>query len=149
MALGAAAVGGAPVALPLVDVGLRAASAAGVRTGVDDTWVANIASQLITAENTAQTDVTESGMCRNIRPLFNFEPPATDAEIRAAALQFVRKISGFTHPSKANGAAFTDAVDEVSQTAHRLLQALETAQPARDRETETMKARARAKRRFA
>jgi hypothetical protein len=88
-------------------------------------------------------------MCRNIRPLFNFEPPATDAEIRAAAVQFVRKISGFTHPSKVNEAAFARAIDEVSQMAHRLLQALETAQPARDRETEAMKARTRAKRRFA
>jgi hypothetical protein len=88
-------------------------------------------------------------MCRNIRTLFNFEPPASDAEIRAAAVQFVRKISGFTRPAKANEAAFARAIDEVSQTAQRLLQALETAQPARDRETEAMKARARAKQRCA
>jgi hypothetical protein len=89
------------------------------------------------------------GMCRNIRPLFNFEPPASDEEIRAAAVQFVRKISGFTRPSKVNEAAFAHAIYEVSLTAQRLLQALETSQPARDRETEAMKARARAKQRFA
>jgi len=88
-------------------------------------------------------------MCRNIRTLFNFEPPATDAEIRAAAVQFVRKISGYNHPSKVNEAAFAQAVDEVTESARRLLQALETAQPTRDRDTEAMKARARAKQRFA
>jgi hypothetical protein len=88
-------------------------------------------------------------MCRNIRTLFNFEPPATEEEIRASALQFVRKVSGFTHPSKANEAAFARPVEEVSDTARRLLQSLETAQPARDREIEAMKARARAKERFA
>lgn len=88
-------------------------------------------------------------MCRNIRTLFNFEPPATEEEIRASALQFVRKLSGFTNPSKANEAAFARAVEEVSDTARRLLQSLETAQPARDREIEAMKARARAKERFA
>jgi len=88
-------------------------------------------------------------MCRNIRTLFNFEPPASEEEIRAAAVQFVRKISGFTHPSKVNEAAFAHAIDEVSQTAQRLLQALETSQPARDREAEAMKASARARQRFA
>jgi len=88
-------------------------------------------------------------MCRNIRTLFNFEPPATEEEIRASALQFVRKVSGFTSPSRANQAAFERAVDEVSDAAHRLLASLETASPARDRETEAMKARARAKERFA
>ena len=88
-------------------------------------------------------------MCRNIRPLFNFEPPATEEEIRASALQFVCKVSGFANPSKANEAAFVRAVEEVSDTARRLLQSLETAQPARDREIEAMKARARAKERFA
>ena len=88
-------------------------------------------------------------MCRNIRTLFNFEPPATDQEIRASALQFVRKLSGFTHPSRANAAAFSRAVDEVTETARRLLAALETASPARDREAEAMKARARARQRFA
>ncbi len=88
-------------------------------------------------------------MCRNIRTLFNFEPPATEEEIRASALQFVRKVSGFTSPSRANQAAFERAVDEVSDAARRLLGSLETASPARDRETEAMKARARAKERFA
>jgi hypothetical protein len=88
-------------------------------------------------------------MCRNIKTLFNFEPPATDEEIRASALQFVRKLSGFTHPSKANEAAFGRAVDEVSDAARRLLESLETASPARDRETEAIKARARARERFA
>ena len=88
-------------------------------------------------------------MCRNIRTLFNFEPPATDQEIRASALQFVRKLSGFAHPSRANAAAFERAVDEVTGTARRLLQSLETASPAKDREAEAMKARARARGRFA
>jgi hypothetical protein len=88
-------------------------------------------------------------MCRNIRTLFNFEPPATEDEIRASALQFVRKLSGFTHPSKANERAFHRAVDEVADTARRLLQSLETTRPPRDREEEAMKARARAQARFA
>ena len=78
-------------------------------------------------------------MCRNIRTLFNFEPPATEDEIRASALQFVRKLSGFTHPSKANEAAFAQAVDEVSESARRLLSSLETIQPARDREVEAIR----------
>ncbi len=88
-------------------------------------------------------------MCRNIRTLFNFEPPATDEEIRASALQFVRKLSGFTKPSMANAAAFQRAVDEVSDAARRLLDALETASHPRDREAEATKARAKARRRFA
>jgi hypothetical protein len=88
-------------------------------------------------------------MCRNIRTLFNFEPPATEEEIRASALQFVRKLSGFTHPSKVNEAAFDQAVDEVSDVARRLLSSLETSRPARDREVEAEKARARARERFA
>ena len=88
-------------------------------------------------------------MCRNIRTLFNFEPPVTDQEIRASALQFVRKLSGFTHPSRANAAAFERAVDEATETARRLLTALETASPAKNREAEAMKARARARQRFA
>ena len=88
-------------------------------------------------------------MCRNIRTLFNFEPPATDQEIRASALQFVRKLSGFAHPSRANAAAFERAVDEVTETARRLLAGLETASPARNRDAEAMKARARARQRFA
>ena len=88
-------------------------------------------------------------MCRNIRTLFNFEPPATEEEIRASALQFVRKLSGFAQPSRANEAAFARAVDEVSETARRLLHSLQTASPAKNREEEAMKARARAKERFA
>jgi len=88
-------------------------------------------------------------MCRNIRTLFNFEPPATEDEIRASALQFVRKLSGYAHPSRANEAAFNRAVDEVAGAARRLLGALETASPARNREVEAIKARARAKERFA
>jgi hypothetical protein len=88
-------------------------------------------------------------MCRNIRTLFNFEPPATEEEVRASALQFVRKLSGFTHPSRSNEAAFNLAVDEVADAARRLLAALETASPAKNREAEAIKARARAKERFA
>jgi hypothetical protein len=88
-------------------------------------------------------------MCRNIKTLFNFEPPATEQEISASALQFVRKLSGFTNPSKANEAAFQRAVDEVSDAARRLLDSLETSRPARDREEEAAKARARARERFA
>lgn len=81
-------------------------------------------------------------MCRNIRTLFNFEPPATEDEVRASALQFVRKLSSFTHPSHANEAAFNRAVGDVSAAARRLLEALETASPAKNREAEAMKARA-------
>jgi hypothetical protein len=88
-------------------------------------------------------------MCRNIRTLFNFAPPATEEEIHASALQFVRKLSGFTHPSRANEEAFNRAVEEVSAAAHRLLHSLETASPPRDREIEAEKARARARQRFA
>jgi hypothetical protein len=88
-------------------------------------------------------------MCRNIRTLHNFAPPATEEEIRASALQFVRKLSGFNSPSKANAAAFNRAVDEVSDAARRLLASLETSSPPRDREVEAMKARERAKARFA
>ena len=88
-------------------------------------------------------------MCRNIRTLFNFEPPATEEEIRASSLQFVRKLSGFTAPSKANQAAFDQAVEEVSDAARRLLKSLETTASPRDREIEAIKARARAQARFA
>ena len=88
-------------------------------------------------------------MCRSIRTLFNFAPPATDAEIRAASLQFVRKLSGYTHPAKVNEAAFNRAVDEVSDAARRLLDSLETISPPRDRDVEAAKAKARAKARFA
>jgi hypothetical protein len=88
-------------------------------------------------------------MCRNIRTLFNFEPPATEEEIRASAIQFVRKLSGFAHPSRVNEDAFNRAVDEVTDTARRLLASLETASPARNREVEAEKARERARQRFA
>lgn len=88
-------------------------------------------------------------MCRNIRPLFNFDPPATDEEIRAAALQFIRKISGYTAPSRANEAAFGAAVDDVAMAATRLLAALESSAPPKNREEEAAKAKARSARRFA
>ena len=88
-------------------------------------------------------------MCRNIKTLFNFEPPATDDEINASALQFVRKLSGFNKPSQANAAAFELAVDEVSAAARKLLDSLHTHAPARDREVEAEKARERARERFA
>jgi hypothetical protein len=88
-------------------------------------------------------------MCRNIKTLFNFEPPATEDEVRASALQFVRKLSGFNRPSQANAAAFDRAVDEVAEAARRLLAVLSTSAPARDREIEAEKARARSRERFA
>lgn len=87
-------------------------------------------------------------MCRNIKTLFNFEPPVTDEEIRAASLQFVRKLSGFNKPSKANEAAFLAAVNEAAAVSRKLLSSLETNAPPRDRETEAAKARARAAQRF-
>ncbi|HKW61310.1 MAG TPA: DUF2277 domain-containing protein [Candidatus Acidoferrum sp.] len=83
-------------------------------------------------------------MCRNIKPLFNFDPPVTTEEIRAASLQFVRKITGFHHPSKANEAAFNAAIDEIARASSRLLRSLETTAPHRNREAEAAKARARA-----
>ena len=88
-------------------------------------------------------------MCRNIRSLYNFDPPATDEEVRSAALQYVRKISGFTKPSKANEKAFEQAVDAVAEVSARLLGQLVTSAPPKDREVETAKARARAAERFA
>ena len=88
-------------------------------------------------------------MCRNIRTLFNFEPPATEEEIRASAVQFVRKLSGFSKPSKANEAAFERAVEEVSEAARRLLDSLATTGQPRNREEEAIKARARSAERFA
>ena len=88
-------------------------------------------------------------MCRNIKTLFNFEPPATPDEVRASAVQFVRKLSGYTHPSEVNRAAFDHAVDEVTAAARKLLTALETNAPPRNREVEAAKARERAKQRFA
>ncbi len=88
-------------------------------------------------------------MCRNIKTLFNFDPPATEEEIRASAVQFVRKLSGFTKPSQVNAVAFEQAIDEVSDVARRLIDSLVTAAPPRDRETEIDKARLRAMQRFA
>ena len=87
-------------------------------------------------------------MCRNIKTLFNFDPPATDEEIRDAALQFVRKLSGFNSPSKANRAAFDHAVDEVAAAARRLFESLETTATPKDREEEAAKAKARSAERF-
>ena len=87
-------------------------------------------------------------MCRNIRPLYHFEPPVTDDEVRAASLQFVRKVSGFTRPSAANQQAFDLAVEEVAGVVHRLLGSLVTSAPAKNREVEAAKARARAARRY-
>ena len=87
-------------------------------------------------------------MCRNIKTLFNFDPPVTDEEIRAASLQFVRKISGFNKPSKANEASFVAAVDEIAGISGRLLRSLETNAPSRNREEEAAKAKARAVERF-
>jgi len=87
-------------------------------------------------------------MCRNIKTLFNFDPPVTDDEVRAASLQFVRKISGFTKPSKANEGSFLSAVDEIAGIATRLLRSLETNAPPKNREEEAAKAKARAAERF-
>ena len=88
-------------------------------------------------------------MCRNIRTLFNFDPPATDEEVRAAAVQFVRKLSGFTKPSHANEAIFSKAVDDISAVARQLLDSLVTSSPPRDREEWATRAKARAAERFA
>jgi hypothetical protein len=88
-------------------------------------------------------------MCRNIRPLFNFEPPASDSEIEAAALQFVRKISGFTKPSHSNESAFNDAIRDVAQIARRLIDSLQTSVPPKDRAIEAKRARERSRIRFA
>jgi len=87
-------------------------------------------------------------MCRNIKNLFNFDPPVTEEEVRAASLQFVRKISGFNKPSKANESAFEAAIDEVAAVSNRLLRSLETNAPPKNREEEVAKARARAAERF-
>jgi len=88
-------------------------------------------------------------MCRNIRTLFNFDPPATEDEVRASAVQFVRKLSGFTHPSKVNEAAFDRAIRDVTKAARRLIDSLETNSPPKNREEEAVKARARAAERYA
>jgi hypothetical protein len=90
----------------------------------------------------------EAVMCRNIKTLFNFDPPVTEEEVRAASIQFVRKISGFTHPSKGNEAAFDAAIDEVAAASTRLLLALETTAPKKNREEEAAKAKARGMARF-
>jgi hypothetical protein len=87
-------------------------------------------------------------MCRNIKPLFNFDPPVSDEEVRAASLQFVRKISGFTKPSKVNEAAFNSAIEEIAAASARLVHSLETNAPPKNREEEAAKARARAAERF-
>jgi hypothetical protein len=87
-------------------------------------------------------------MCRNIKTLFNFDPPVTEEEVRAASLQFVRKITGFNKPSKANEAAFSAAIDEIAGISNRLLRSLETNAPPKNREEEAAKARARAAERF-
>ena len=87
-------------------------------------------------------------MCRNIKTLFNFDPPVTEDEVKAAALQFVRKISGFTKPSKANEAEFSAAVEEIAEISSRLLHAMETTAPPKNREEEAAKAKARAAERF-
>jgi hypothetical protein len=103
----------------------------------------------VTAE-WAQTDYFEvpTLMCRNIKTLFNFDPPVTDDEVRAASLQFVRKITGFNKPSKANEALFHAAIDEVAEVSTRLLRSLETTAPPKNREEEAAKAKARAAERF-
>jgi hypothetical protein len=107
-------------------------------TATDRVWKARI----------ARRPARRKQMCRNIKTLFNFEPPATEDEIHASALQFVRKLSGFNKPSQANEAAFDRAVEEVSEVARRLLLSLHTHAPARDREIEAEKARERSRLRF-
>jgi hypothetical protein len=92
--------------------------------------------------------IVEVVMCRNIKNLFNFDPPVTDDEVRAAALQFVRKISGFNKPSKANEVAFETAIDEIAASAKRLLRSMDTSAPPKDREEEAAKAKARSVARF-
>jgi hypothetical protein len=93
-------------------------------------------------------NIEVASMCRNIKTLFNFDPPVTDEEVRAASLQFVRKISGFTKPSKANEGAFLAAIDEVAGISKRLLRSLETTAPPKNREEEAAKGKARAAERF-
>jgi hypothetical protein len=96
----------------------------------------------------SQTQHLEADMCRNIKPLFNFEPPASKNEMHDAALQFVRKISGYTHPSQANEAAFHEAVEDIEKVVRKLVLSLETNAPPRDREIEAEKRRERSKLRF-
>ena len=101
-----------------------------------------------TTKETPPTPWENNCVCRNIRTLFNFDPPVTEEEVRAASLQFVRKISGFTKPSKANEPAFLAAVDEIAGISTRLLESLETNAPPKNREEEAQKAKARAAERF-
>src|SRR5258706_14989182 len=105
--------------------------------------------QLKVYHSLTETQSEVKAMCRNIKTLYNFEPPVTDDEIHAAALQFVRKVSGFNKPSKANEAAFLTAVDEIAAVASKLLNSLETNAPPRNRIKESAKAQARAAQRFA
>jgi hypothetical protein len=112
------------------------------------TTMSDFASAVRPWQNGSTASAREKIMCRNIKTLFNFEPPATEDEIQASALQFVRKLSGFNKPSQANEAAFDRAVAEVSEAARRLLTSLHTHAPARDREIEAEKARERSKLRF-
>jgi hypothetical protein len=95
-----------------------------------------------------KTQLSEADMCRNIKPLFNFEPPATKNEMHDAALQFVRKVSGYTHPSHVNEAAFYEAVEDIEAVVRKLMKSLETNAPPRDREVEAEKRRERSKLRF-
>jgi hypothetical protein len=106
------------------------------------------ASQAAPREEKSVNDQGADPMCRNIKTLFNFAPPVTDDEVRASSLQFVRKLSGFTKPAKANEAAFNLAVDQVSEAARTLLHSLVTTAPPKDREAEAIKARARSAKRF-
>src|SRR5438105_4942909 len=112
-------------------------------------WVPSTPASLLRTQISRGFTLEEGhAMCRNIRPLFNFEPAATNDEIRAASLQFVRKVSGFTKPSHANQAAFDRAVEEVAHAIRHLVADLTTSAPARDREVETAKAKARSQQRF-
>ena len=104
--------------------------------------------QNVQASPFPQSAIQDSSMCRNIKILFNFKPPATDDEVRAAALQFVRKISGFNKPSQANEATFSAAVEEITLVSRRLLYSLETTAPPKNREEEAAKAKARSLARF-
>jgi hypothetical protein len=107
-----------------------------------------LASSFILATQNWPLSGLEAPMCRNIKTLFNFDPPVAPEEVRAASLQFVRKITGFHHPSKANEAAFSAAIDEIAHASIRLLHSLETTAPHRNREAEASKSRARAAARF-
>jgi hypothetical protein len=130
-----------------VDGALRAlTNLSGVRLGVSPTYIVGFSPSDVSRLDRA---VTLSVMCRNIRTLHNFEPPASEEEIRAAALQYVRKISGFTKPSRANEEAFAAAIDEVAAASATLLAQLTTNAPPKNREVEAAKARARAAERYA